>query len=176
MAEESYNVLDALRDIMETERSFLSMIRFLDGNTRNQIVAAHLRNTNQALGVLRSFMTTPGRTVLTIPINIPMDVSGNPNATFANFFDPVPVVPTQQQIEAAVETHINIPETVCAICQDNVNCATRIRACGHCFHGQCIQEWFTINTRCPVCRHDVRDLRITYRNQINDRGVHSNEE
>jgi hypothetical protein len=37
-----------------------------------------------------------------------------------------------------------------------VECATRIRHCGHCFHSGCIGEWFSMNPRCPVCRHDIR--------------------
>lgn len=144
------DVLDLLHEILENERAFYSIVRFLDGGTRNNLVAAHMRNTSGELALLRQFMTAPATVTLNIPIG-GMDTSGN-------FFDPVPVVPTPAQIVAAVDRHVNIPDTNCAICQEAVTCATRIRACGHCFHHHCISQWFSMNTRCPVCRHDVRDL------------------
>lgn len=156
---ESPDVLDILRDILETERTFYQMFRFLDGGSRNQLLAAHMRNTSSTLALVRLFMTQTQQTtmVMNIPLNI--DLSGN-------FFDPVPVVPTRAQIVAATETHRGVPaNTTCAICQDEVTCATRIRACGHNFHASCIDQWFQMNPRCPVCRHDIRDLQSVSNNR-----------
>ena len=145
--DESPDVLEILRDLFNTERTFYQTIRFLDSETRNHIVAAHMRNTSMVLSLLRTFMTQPQ--TATMVIN--MDLSGN-------FFDAVPVVPTRDQITAATETHRGVPpNTTCAICQDEVTCSTRIRACGHNFHGACIDQWFQMNPRCPVCRHDIRE-------------------
>ena len=176
--DDEYTVLDAVRDLTMTDRAFFSMVRFLDGGSRNHIVAAHLRNTSFAFTILRSLAARPPpppteRLVMNIPLNTLLDPSGN---FLRSFLDPVPVIPTRAQIAAATETHINTPDTTCAICQESVECATRIRYCGHCFHGQCISEWFTMNTRCPVCRHDIRDLQPTPPSSSNDRGVHSDEE
>ena len=28
--------------------------------------------------------------------------------------------------------------------------------CGHLFHSQCIEQWITVNARCPVCRKRLR--------------------
>jgi hypothetical protein len=149
---ESPDVLDILRDILETERSFYQMFRFLEGSTRNHLMAAQMRNTSAALSLLRLFMNQPQQTTMVMNIPITMDLSGN-------FFDPVPVAPTRAQIAAATETHQGVPaNTTCAICQDEVACATRIRVCGHTFHGACLDQWFQLNPRCPVCRHDIRDL------------------
>lgn len=167
-----YTVLDALRDILETEAAFFRTTRFLDGRTRNHIVAAYLRNTNLMLHLLETHNTPASSTtmVMNIPINL-SDLSGN-------FFDPIPVIPTRAQIQTAVETHIGVTNTVCSICQDSVTCATRIRHCGHCFHGSCIDQWFSMNPRCPVCRHDIRDgLSTTQHDSFNeDRSVHTDEE
>lgn len=174
-----YSVLDAIRDITLTDRAFYSVVRFLDGNTRNHIVAAHMRNTSQMTAVLRQFMASQHREerreniVMNIPLNSIFDPSGN---FLRNFLDPVPVVPTQEQIQTATENHIMATDTTCAICQEQVTCATRIRHCGHCFHSQCIHEWFTMNTRCPICRHDIRDLRLDRSRNTNDNRVHSDEE
>ena len=166
-------MLSILHEIMETDRSFHTILRFLDGSTRNHLAAAHMRNTNLALNILRQYAAAPP--TRSMVINIPLtaaDLSGN-------FFDPIPVVPSQQQIAAAVERHVGVSaETTCSICQEQVSCATRIRACGHSFHDSCIQQWFTMNPRCPMCRHDIRDLepprRQGSRNESDS--MHSDEE
>ena len=148
---EERDVLDLIHEILENERAFYTIVRFLDGGTRNNLVAAHMRNTSVELALLRQYMTTSPNVTINIPLQ-GVDTSGN-------FFDPVPIVPTPAQIDAAVERHVGVPsETTCSICQESVNCATRIRHCGHCFHEACIREWFTQNPRCPMCRHDIRDL------------------
>lgn len=174
-----YSVLDAIRDITLTDRAFFNVVRFLDGNTRNHIVAAHLRNTSQMTALLRQFMASQPREVhrenivMNIPLNSIFDPSGN---FLRNFLDPVAVVPSSEQIQVATENWVTVTDTVCAICQENVSCATRIRHCGHCFHSQCIHEWFTMNTRCPICRHDIRDLRLDRSRSNNDNRVHTDEE
>ncbi len=149
---------DVYHDMYETDRSFFNSIRFFDANQRSSLVSQYLRNTNLALSILRTYenlqaRNPPTRMVLNIPLNI-SDISGN---STHSFFDPVPVTPTPQQIRDAVDSHVNIPDTTCSICQEPVNCATRIRGCGHCFHGHCIQQWFSMNPRCPMCRFDIRD-------------------
>ena len=158
---EERDVLDILHSMFENERTFYGIVRFLDGGTRNHIVAAHMRNTSSTLGILRQYMTQ--NTTTNMVLNIPL---GNIDAS-GNFFDPVTVAPTDAQIQAGIERHVNAGDANCAICQEAVPCATRIRACGHCFHHQCIMQWFTMNTRCPVCRHDIRDLQAPRRNQNN---------
>lgn len=75
----------------------------------------------------------------------------------ANFNDPVPVLPTQEQIDRSLET-IDSTTSNCAICQDSIaSGACRIRQCGHVYHRSCISTWFGMNVRCPVCRHDIRE-------------------
>ena len=166
--EDDTSVLDILREIFVTERQFYNVVRFLDGGTRNNVVAAHLRNVNHALALLRMTLEQPQPTTITMNIPINMDLSGN-------FFDPVPVVPTPAQIATATETHVGGTDMVCAICQDSVTCATRIRACGHCFHAQCISQWLGMNARCPVCRHDIR-LTNAARSSANEGGsMHADE-
>ena len=173
MSETEIDILDVINELLQVERSFYGTIRFFDSASRSHLVAAHMRNTSGVVNLLRQYMTQPGR-VTNMVLNIPiggMDVSGN-------FFDPVIVAPTQQQIRAATEQHINVVDTTCSICQDAVTCATRLRACGHAFHGQCIDQWFTVSPRCPVCRHDIRENLQTPRRQESNEGrrVHSDQE
>jgi hypothetical protein len=154
---EEHTALDVLHDIMESDRIFFNGIRFLGGQSRDALIASHLRNTSSALTILREHETRnalPPRPVTTtrMVLNFPLDISGN-----SAFFDPVPVVPTQTQINAGIDRHIGVTDTVCSICQEAVTCASRIRGCGHCFHDQCIAQWLSMNPRCPMCRFDIRD-------------------
>jgi hypothetical protein len=174
MSESEIDILDIVHELLQAERSFYGTIRFFDGASRSHLVAAHMRNTGGLIAILRQYMTQPNR-VTNMVLNIPlgtMDMSGN-------FFDSVVVAPNEQQIQAATERHVFVSaNTICSICQEPVSCATRLRACGHTFHGQCIDQWFTMNPRCPVCRHDIRDNLQTPRRQENneDRRVHSDQE
>lgn len=167
-----YDILDIVNNVLETERAFYNTIRFLEGGTRNNLIAAHMRNMSQILNIVRNYQTTEQRQSVVLNIPIRMDASGN-------FFDNVPVVPTAEQIRAGTESHIAVTDTTCSICQTEVTCATRIRGCGHCFHGDCIAQWFTMNPRCPMCRHDIRDrnlLRETPSNTTNEsRSMHTDE-
>jgi hypothetical protein len=156
---DSPDVLDVLQDILETDRSFHQTIQILGGNTRNHLVAAHMRNSSVAMSILRHILLHPQQT--TVVMNIPIDASGN-------FFDPVPVAPSPEQITAATTVLAASPDTNCAICQEDIIIATRIRACGHSFHGACLDQWLQMNPRCPVCRHDIRNLQSST-------GVTSNE-
>lgn len=162
-----HDVLDIIQEIMETDRSFHSIVRFLDASTRNQLVAAHMRNTNNAMALLREFMREEPPTMV-------MNIQGT------NFLDPVPVVPTATQLNAALDRNVPLVDTNCVICQESVTSATRIRTCGHSFHADCIRDWFAMNTRCPVCRHDVRE--VTFVSQASSstedetNSMHSDEE
>ncbi len=160
------DVLDVLQGMLQTDRTFYATIRFLDGHTRNNIVTAHMRNNSAMLGILRTFMAQPPTTAT---LTISMDPS-------SNFFDPIPVIPSLQQITAATERNVELPaDTNCSICQDELHRGTRLRTCRHTFHDHCIDQWLELNTRCPVCRHDVRDLQpeiVIRRNGEGDR-MHS---
>lgn len=157
------DVLDVLSQLLDTDRQFYGVVRFLDGTHRTHVVAAHQRNTNLALLLLREYLRSSPVTNMTVTIPIPaaaFDASGN-------FFDPVPIVPTSAQVQAATDQHVDVHDQTCAICQETVECATRIRQCGHCFHSQCISQWFTMNPRCPVCRYDIRSLQGAARRESN---------
>ena len=173
MDEIEYTILDAIHDITETDRSFFNVVRFLDGTTRNHIVAAHLRNTALAYQTLRMHMT--GYRQRNIVMQVPLGLIDPSGSLMRNFLEPVPVIPTAREIGRATESVV-VDDTVCTICQESVVNATRLSVCGHCFHSQCIEEWFTMNARCPVCRHDVRDLQLIPSNNTNDNRVHANQE
>lgn len=85
----------------------------------------------------------------------------NTAALNAPFWEPVLVVPTAAQISAASTTYAapTALDTPCAICQDIIAEGAQVRKltfCNHFFHKTCVDNWFLRDTRCPVCRHDVR--------------------
>jgi len=85
-----------------------------------------------------------------------------------NFLQPIEVYPTQSQIESATRVvrycDITRPiNTQCPISMDDFNdddMVTVIRTCGHIFNSNSLQNWFSSNCRCPVCRFDIRDFNL----------------
>lgn len=152
--DDDLNVLDIIHEMYETEREFLNSMRLLNVTNRNDGLVYHLRIQDRVLHILNRYLTITERQPATrVVMNIPLNLNGN-NA----FWDAVNVVPTPQQIDRAVERMAIPPaDTNCSICQEPVTGGTRIRHCNHFFHGNCINEWFELNSRCPVCRHDIRD-------------------
>ena len=82
-----------------------------------------------------------------------------------HFYNNVPVVPTSQQINDGTLVGpfcqmVNPTNSSCPISLETFetnNVVTQIRGCGHIFHNESIMSWFRNNTRCPVCRYDIRD-------------------
>ena len=79
---------------------------------------------------------------------------------------PINIRPTISEIVAAttegtfstIENPIN---SNCPITRETFNPTdrvTRITHCGHIFTTSSFNEWFSRNIRCPVCRHDLRDV------------------
>lgn len=90
--------------------------------------------------------------------------NNNNNRQNARFFDPVPVFPTQTQIELATRrarfSDIVSPRNMaCPISMAEFNdtdIVTVIRHCGHVFATDQLNVWFATHCTCPVCRFDIR--------------------
>jgi hypothetical protein len=84
-------------------------------------------------------------------------------ATLREFFEPVPIVPTETQIATSSILYNSIDdseETRCSICQDDIRFGEEVRSlihCDHFFHRGCIDLWLQSSVRCPLCRHDIRE-------------------
>ena len=126
-------------------------------------------------GVLNNLLGSP-QYIIDIPITRNHRRNGRRNSntnTFSEvlqgFLDPVEVRPTPSQIEAATRRarFADIVRPLNAQCpismedfSDN-DIVTVIRSCGHVFHTESLRNWFETNTRCPVCRYDIRDFHIS---------------
>lgn len=85
---------------------------------------------------------------------------------FNTAFTDVPVAPSQEIVErgSTIRPNNEIPaDTTCSICQETAADDTmwRVLYCGHMYHKQCIDTWFTTHTLCPVCRADIRNYQST---------------
>jgi hypothetical protein len=84
-------------------------------------------------------------------------------ATIREFFEPVPIVPTETQIASSSVLYNSIDdseEARCSICQDDIRFGEEVRSLTHCdhfFHRSCIDLWLQSSVRCPLCRHDIRE-------------------
>ena len=76
-----------------------------------------------------------------------------------------PITPTFEQINNASRLvrydFIENPSSErCSISLQEFNNDDQVRQilyCGHIFHENSLQEWFTRNTVCPLCRYDIRN-------------------
>jgi len=140
-------VLDVMEQMMETDRTFYAMARYLNSDTRDTLIRSHLFNNRDMLSILRSFAQPT-----TVTVRVPLrDILAD-----NSFWDPIRTPPTTTQINSATETNVAVTDATCAICQEAVTSATRIRHCEHAFHHTCLMPWFQLNAACPVCRHDIR--------------------
>ena len=85
-----------------------------------------------------------------------------------SFLDPVQIIPSQEQIENAVINTIyneieNPQNTTCPISLVQFNPThevSKILHCGHLFLKEELNHWFQNNSRCPLCRYDIRTYPI----------------
>jgi hypothetical protein len=86
------------------------------------------------------------------------------NDIVRNFYDPVIVRPTAQEIQNATMNTtfgsiVNPINNSCPISLERFEHATdvsQIIHCGHIFNPSDLNVWFQTNVKCPVCRYDIR--------------------
>ena len=100
----------------------------------------------------------------------PLPTRNNTFDTLLNaFLEPVPTYPGTLQIEIATRNVrygdiVSPINTSCPISLERFtdsDIVTIICYCGHIFMATEINNWFSSNCRCPVCRYDIREYRAT---------------
>ena len=145
--------IELLRMLLEGRNHFFRR-SYLYRDLRDTITRLYLSNESIIIDeihrAVNHYIAPPAPLTLTIPLNPP-----------ANFFEPVIIVPTQQQIDHELQdyaTPAGSQHSICSICQDAVTSGgVKLRGCQHIYHRQCISEWFHASARCPVCRRDIRE-------------------
>ena len=102
-------------------------------------------------------------TLFTNMNNFLNNMNMNTNGLNETFFSAVPIVPTSQQINDATDlvpyASTDTIQHTCPIDLSTFNpqeTVMRIRHCGHFFRPNNLRHWFQTNSRCPVCRFDIR--------------------
>lgn len=83
----------------------------------------------------------------------------------SDFLTPIVIRPTQEQINNATEECIfgsieEPPNSSCPISLvpfQNNDLVYKIKQCGHIFFKNQLENWLLENTKCPLCRYDIRD-------------------
>tara|TARA_A100001015_G_C15032112_1_gene733903 strand:- start:2669 stop:3682 length:1014 start_codon:yes stop_codon:yes gene_type:complete len=100
-------------------------------------------------------------------------------------FQNVVVRATQEQINNATETleytsSLDLINNSCPISLERFDEGEeiiKIIHCGHCFQSSSFNNWFSNNTRCPVCRYDIREYDTNSNTDAsnNSEPMHNNE-
>ena len=130
-------------------------------NNERQPYFTHSNSTTDPYSSILLSLLFPDETSYTIDYVQPMQEE--------NFMEPVPIFPTQEQIENAtssllyreIENPLNhsCPISLEPFHQNDT--VTIIKYCGHIFKPAEIQAWFQNNVRCPICRYDIRSFSTT---------------
>lgn len=150
MAGISVGVINVVRELIEADIIFFRLAVALPEPMRTRVIGNRSRMTQDVLSLMRLTLepaTEPQRFVVHLP------------GQAADWSEPVRVTPSVDQLTAALEHDVDMHDANCAVCQDTMASGTRLRQCGHVFHRACIMNWFEMSSRCPVCRHDVRERR-----------------
>ena len=133
---------------------------------------------------------TPASRQIDIPINLIQTLFGpdafvglgQNNTNAALFWEAVSIGLTPEQFTAATRDYENPPDVAeqdqCSICQEGITTEAAIHTLcpgpplgdgvtvtnHNAFHHRCAQTWFSLSTRCPVCRADLRTLNPTTTN------------
>ena len=57
---------------------------------------------------------------------------------------------------------------------NNNDIIRKLNNCNHIFHLSCIDQWFSNNTRCPICRDDIRNTNNTEESDTTNDNLNGN--
>ena len=134
-------------------------------NTRVSQPTHTPRTQNPALNQLNTQLLNMfryPRTVQRAQPNIPL---ANFDNILDSFFDPIVVAPTQDQINRSTSTHIfseieRPQNNTCPISLTQFQPeheVMKVLYCSHLFIKTELEHWFQHNSRCPLCRYDIRN-------------------
>lgn len=155
MDREEPNVLSMIEELISGRNEFLSgdFVRRVPFHNRAGLLSRYMTNEIMYLEMINRIHTHNTYLQNAVAGLLTLNISSSRSV----FFNPVTISPTQTQINASLQNYPNITSN-CAICQDAISSGgCRIRQCGHVYHRTCIENWFSMSVRCPVCRYDIRE-------------------
>ena len=135
--------LQVLQSLADARRNFFRRMPMYRRD-QEEITLNFINTETEYITLLTRLITNP--VVIAFPLNMP-----------TGFMDPVPVLPTAEQITNELVDYEGTAQAACAICQDAISeGGCKLRGCNHYYHRACIQTWFCASSLCPVCRRDIR--------------------
>ena len=153
-------ILEVLQDIVRGRNTFLCdrVIRSVPFMYRYALMSRYMQNESRLTELISQLYTNSinrtaaAQTLITLSFPDPMSVG---------FADNVIIRPNQDQLQRNLQD-CSATTSSCAVCQEVISSgACLIRQCAHVFHRSCIESWFSMSVRCPVCRHDIREENLT---------------
>lgn len=145
-------MLDVIDNLIDSRNTFFERLGQINHAQRPTLVSRFMLNEVCYLEIMnRMYQNSLRQQVASTLLSFTVPITGS------NFSDPVPVVATQQQINASL-IPVNGNVGNCAICQEAISSSgVMLRQCQHNYHRACILNWLSMSVRCPVCRHDIRE-------------------
>ena len=138
------SILNVMQEMVVSRTRALDRIVYFQ--ERSALAVQLLKNEERALSLMNSML---GQRRNPITISFPLSLD--------QFNEPVPVIPTPEQVNSELVPLSSSSVQSCSICQDTISVdGCQLRGCQHAYHRGCIQLWFSSSVRCPVCRRDIR--------------------
>lgn len=167
MVDENNNNITQLINVMTNQENTMRRLIFDNDNQNRSTLFSPLQSNlpfNRLNRRNESNLTSTLNRNNTRNLNRQLDPFMNLDNIMESFFETIPVIPSQLQINNALRHNIyseleNPINTTCPISlrifqsDDEVSI---IRYCNHIFSRDELQNWFRSNCRCPLCRYDIR--------------------
>ena len=168
LIDENNNNISQLISLMNNQENTLRRLLFENDNQNRSTLLNPLNNNfpfNRINRRNESNITSPFNRNNTRNFNRQLESLISLDNIVDSFFDTIPVIPTQTQIDNALTHNIysEIEDPINSSCpislrrfQDDDEVSV-IRHCNHIFSRDELQNWFRSNCRCPLCRYDIRN-------------------
>ena len=163
------NQIDTLHEMLYDIRANISDLQTNNNNNNNNNI--NMQNIYNYPNIISHTNTSTRNTTSQSNNLIERFITNLFNTPITNNSQINNLRPTPEQINNAsrlvrYDVIENPSSEMCTISLQEFNDADQVRQilyCGHIFHENSLQEWFTRNTVCPLCRYDIRDY-IRYDN------------
>ena len=173
------NQIDTLHEMLYDIRANISDLQTNNNNNNNNNI--NMQNIYNYPNIISHTNTSTRNTTSQSNNLIERFITNLFNTPITNNSQINNLRPTPEQINNAsrlvrYDVIENPSSEMCTISLQEFNDADQVRQilyCGHIFHENSLQEWFTRNTVCPLCRYDIRnyvrnDIQPSQNSQVNN--------
>ena len=148
------NQIDTLHEMLYDIRANISDLQTNNNNNNN------MQNIYNYPNIISHTNTSTRNTTIQSNNLIERFITNLFNTPITNNLRPTPEQINNASRLVRYDVIENPSSEMCTISLQEFNDADQVRQilyCGHIFHENSLQEWFTRNTVCPLCRYDIRN-------------------